>query len=122
MRNSCLKTKNLEGQFDEINHEFFHQADYDLGSDSKFRSEMPDAPFNDLTAHNITDYARDCNSPKETAAETLKKLMIEKREFEKGFGYFDGEKFLKRCEKSRYKNQYKFIIDKYLTIGEEVLW
>ncbi|MEQ8190000.1 MAG: hypothetical protein ABRQ39_18665, partial [Candidatus Eremiobacterota bacterium] len=121
-----LKTKNLEGQFDEINHEFFHQADYDLGTDGKFRSEMSDSPFNDPindpTAHNITDYARDCNSPKETAAETLKKLMIKKRDFEKKFGSFDGEKFLDKLSKDRYWKQYEFIIDNYLTIGDKILW
>jgi len=118
-----LKTKNLEGQIDEINHEFFHQADYDLGSDGKFLSEMPDAPFNDPGAHNITDYARDCKSAKETAAETFKKLMIEKREFEKDFGSFDGEKFLIKLTDLEHWTQYKFIIDNYLTdsVGK-LLW
>ncbi|MEQ8192674.1 MAG: hypothetical protein ABRQ39_32210, partial [Candidatus Eremiobacterota bacterium] len=117
-----LKTKNLEGQIDEINHEFFHQADYELGSDGKFRSEMPNSPFNDPGAHNITDYARDCKSPKETAAETFKKLMIDKREFEKDFGSFDGKRFLERIAYSPYKKQFNFIIDKYLTRGEKILW
>ncbi|MEQ8192095.1 MAG: hypothetical protein ABRQ39_29295 [Candidatus Eremiobacterota bacterium] len=83
---------------------------------SCFSEKAPDTPFYKPATHDISNYARDCQSASETAAETFKSLMKEWRNYDnpgdiQGFLAQLGKKC--KYDDTRW-NQYAFIVNNYL--------
>jgi len=117
---------------DTFYHEVFHQADYDMaraaGLDPKkykYYSQWGDSPFKLPEAHNISDYAKKVQEPFETASETFRKLMSEKRKLEIDLGSdFSMDKFLKKLKDDPYSKQYEYMINTYFKNSpeEKLIW
>ena len=102
-------------------HEFFLLIDASLSPDPKkykYLSEAPGSPFLKKEAHEITPYAKSVSLPHESAAETFKLLMMKKRESK---DFFHPGLFMLKLYFTKYKEQYRFLINKYFTGEDEQL-